>query len=200
MLIIGAGNLGKHLLDQLLNEGYSEKIIFFDENLTNDFLVYNKFIVINNTVLLEDYFKQNSPDFITAIGHPRIRKKVTDKILRYGGKLSTVISKYTHISSFSRIGPGAIIQPGCCISHNTIIGMQCVIHANSLIGHDVSIGDYFSCGSNVNILSPAQIGNSCIMGANSLFMPGNKIGNNVIVGAAQVVDKTYGDNDSVVAI
>lgn len=193
MIIIGAGNLGKHILDQLLFENYSDEIIFFDDNYPENHLVCNRFRVINNLQSLKNYFSQTSNKCIVGIGHPRVREKITKKITEAGGVLTTIISKESHFSNFSETGAGTIIQPGCAISHNTKIGESAIIHAKTLIGHDVKIGNYFSCGSNTNILSPAEIGNYCTIGANVLILPKIKIGNQAIIGAGAVVDRDISD-------
>ena len=198
MIIAGAGNLGKHILDQLIHENYAEEIIFFDDSAAIGTSVYNKYPIIKNTAALTAYFNTSGNKFIVAVGHPRIREKVTKRILNLGGALTKILSAQALISTNAEIGVGSVIQPGCCVSHNTRIGVSSIIHAHTLIGHDVSIGDYFTCGSNANILSPTTIGHFCTIGANTLFWPGNTLGDYVFVGAGAIVSQSLKDYETFV--
>ncbi len=49
MIIIGAGNLGKHVIDQLEQDDYQGELLFFDENLRAK-TIYNKYLVISSNI------------------------------------------------------------------------------------------------------------------------------------------------------
>lgn len=195
MLIIGAGNLGKHVIDQLVQENYSGEIIFFDENSDKN-LLYNKYKILNYWHELETYIHEEGKSFFIAIGHPRKRKQILDKIKSENN--STLISKHVGIvSEYSTIGKGSLIQPLCCISHNVKIGVSNIIHAATLIGHDVIIDDFVTIGSNVNILKGVEIGKYSIVGPNCLIMDNVKIGENVYIEPGVVVKRNIPNNTTI---
>ena len=97
MVIIGAGNLGKHIADQLIDEKYNEEIIFYDDHANPATPIFNRFKIINTENLLEDYFKNKNASFIAAAGHPRIRARLVAKAESLGGK-SKVSFLFMHIS------------------------------------------------------------------------------------------------------
>lgn len=192
MIIVGAGNLGKHIVDQLFQDGYGKEIIFFDENFTQNQL-YDKFRVIHNWYELENLLNEVDNAYFIAIGHPRKRSQMFEKM--NVGNYASIISKHAGIiSEYSEIGEGSLIQPSCCISHNVRIGKSNIIHAATLIGHDVVINDFVTIGSNVNILKGVEIGKYSIIGPNCLIMDNVKIGKNVFIEPGVVVRKDVPDN------
>ena len=188
MLIAGAGNLGLHTLDQLLSEGYEKEIVFFDEKGKLPALIDGKYRVIGRFEELPAYFKQNGPEFITTVGQSRIREKLHQKLLEYGGSPVNVISsKACFISQFSDYGTASIIQPGCAVSHNVRFGKGCVLHAATLIGHDIIFGDFVTIGSNVNILKGVNIGNYSTISPNVLVYQNIRIGHHCYIAPGVVV-------------
>lgn len=192
MVIAGAGGLGHETLYILLNDKYKGEICFFDENF-NGKRLFDKFNVIKDICDLEKYFSVNGKSFITAVGNPRIRKKLTEKVQKVGGILQSVISSESSIFPFNKDIEGGIVQPGVGISYGVEIGLSSAIHINSTIGHKTILGNYVNIGPGVTIIGPVSIGDFSYVGAQSLIMSGLKIGKNVIIGAGSHVDKDIPD-------
>ena len=197
MVIIGTGGLGKEVLGILIKDKFPDDIVFFDENTKVPDILYNKFKVIKDLKSLKKYFLKGDKRFITGIGHPRIREKLTIKIEKAGGKLFSVISKGIFIFPFNEKYIGVIIQPGVGISHNVKIGKCAAIHINSTIGHSTIIGKYVNIGPNVSVIGPVQIGDYSYISAQAIVLPNIKIGKNVVVTAGKVIDKDIADFETV---
>lgn len=199
MVIVGAGNLGLHTLDQLLSEKLTEEIVFFDEKPEKVTSIISKYEILSSESSLIDYFATKSPEFVVAVGHARVRKKLYDKMLQIGGKPASVISyKHCFISNFAKIGQGCIIQPCCALSHNIDIGNSCVIHAASLVGHDVVLGNHVVIGSNVNILKGVEIGDCTTIGPNVIIHNNVIIGENVFIASGVEIKSNIEDNSTIV--
>jgi NDP-sugar pyrophosphorylase family protein len=195
MLIAGAGNLGLHTLDQLLVDQYDKEIVFFDEKGILPKLIEGKYAILSSIDKLNEYFQKGNKEFIVTLGQPRLRERLTKRILDAGGELATIILRQgTFISNFSTFGPGTIIQFGCGISHNVKIGASNIIHASTLIGHDVIINDFVTIGSNVNILKGVEIGKYSIISPNCLIMNNVKLGRNVFIEPGVVVKNDVADD------
>lgn len=192
MLIIGTGGLGKEILGILAEDHYPEEIIFFDENRDVPDLLYNKYTVIKSDKLLKSYLKKK-PQFITGVGHPRIREKITKKAEQMGGILTSVISSRTSIFPFNETYSGIIIQPGVGISHNVKFGRCCAVHINSTIGHSCKIGNFVNIGPNVSIIGPVSIGSYSYISAQVTVLPHLEIGSHVVVTAGKVVTRNLAD-------
>lgn len=195
MIIFGAGNLGKHIIDQLSQDNYTGELAFFDESCNND-LIYDKFQIIHDWQDFYKVLKATDNLFFIAVGNPRVRQKVLAKIK--SGTYTSLISKHIGvISTYSNIGEGSMVQPGCCISHNVNIGKSCLIHANTIIGHDIDIANFVTIGSNVNILKGVEIGSFSVISPNVLIYPDLKIGQNVFIAPGVVVKKDVLDYESI---
>lgn len=200
MLIIGTGGQGKEVLGVLLHNEIDDSICFFDEDKNTPALLYDKYKVYHSIDEVKAHFQNNGNQFITAIGHPRIREKLTIKIENAGGKLTSVISSHSFVFQFNDRYDGIIIQPGAVISHAVKIGKSCLLHAHATIGHSVEIGNYVTIGPGVAIIGPTVIGNYCHIGAKAVILPGLKTGNNVIVGAGAVVSRDLRDHETYLSI
>lgn len=193
MLIVGAGSLGKEILTIMIEDRFPEEIIFYDENPNIPPILYNKYRVINNSSDLKNIFSKGDNRFITAVGSPRLREKLTRKIELLGGSLSSIISKRTTIFNFNDNYSGVIIQPGVGISYDVEIKEGAAIHINSTIGHCVKIGKYVNIGPNATIIGPSSIGDYSYISAQACLLPNITIGKNVIVTAGKVVDSDLPD-------
>ncbi|MDD3877283.1 MAG: acetyltransferase [Bacteroidales bacterium] len=199
MVIIGAGNLGKHILEILLDEDYNKEIIFFDEKKpsTNSYLGAYK--IENDIKFITSYFKQVDNRFVVGIGQNRIREKMVQKFRLLGGHYTSVISQKAFVSPLIRpIETQVIIQPGAGLSNNIVMGEGCVIHANSIIGHDVKMGKYVSVATLTTLIGPCEIGDYSFIGTNCVVMPGIKIGKHVVVGASVKVNRNVNDYETLV--
>jgi sugar O-acyltransferase (sialic acid O-acetyltransferase NeuD family) len=197
MIIAGAGNLGLHILDQLLADKYDKRIVFFDEKGKLPSVIDTKYQVISNLEELNRYLMNAEKEFIVTLGHPRIRERLTKRISDIGGELVAIASKkLLFMSAFSAVGAGSIIQPGCAISHNVNIGNSCLIHASTLIGHDVELEDFVTIGSMVNILKGVKIGRFSTISPNVLISQNIKIGSNAYIGSGVIVTKDVKDNET----
>lgn len=193
MVIAGAGGLGIEILLVLLNDGFNGDIFFFDENLKTGSLIYDRFKVFTEIEQLKEHFNQGDKSFITGVGNPRIRKKLSEKILNVGGEFKSVISSRSSIFPFNKEIVGGIVQPGVGISHGVEIGISSAIHINSTIGHNSKIGDFVNIGPGANVIGPVSIGDYTYIGAQSVILSGLSIGKNVLVGAGSIVTKDIPD-------
>jgi sugar O-acyltransferase (sialic acid O-acetyltransferase NeuD family) len=193
MLIAGTGGLGKEILEVLIEDGFTDEIVFYDEGTNAPDLLYNKFRVYKGIQEIKNYFTHGDKRFITGIGNPRIREKVSLKIEKAGGELFSVISKRTTIFPFNEKYSGIVIQPGVGISHDVTIGTGGAIHINSSVGHSSKIGKYVNIGPNATIIGPAVIGDYSYISAHAVILPNLSIGKNVIVTVGKIADKNLED-------
>jgi sugar O-acyltransferase (sialic acid O-acetyltransferase NeuD family) len=196
MLIIGCGGLGKEILTILIEDHFSDEIVFYDEGPNAPDMLYGTYRVLKDLPAVEAYFRGGDRRFITGIGNPRIREMLTTKIETVTGYLDSVISKRTTIFHFNDKYSGVIIQPGVGISHNVRIEKGAAIHINATIGHSTSIGKYVNVGPNATIIGPVEIGAYSYISAQAVVLPNITIGKNVIVSAGKVVNRSLADYET----
>lgn len=195
MIIAGAANLGLEVLAILLANKYSDKIVFFDTNKAKEGIFYNQFPVITDEVQIKEELKINN-DFIVAIGHPRLRERMYNKLLAWGGSPTNVISNNAHLFTFLAPFNGCIIEPGAGISHSTEMGEGCVIHINCTIGHAVKLGRFVNIGPNANVIGPCVISDYSYIGVGAIILPNIHIGKNAIISAGALVNRDIADYET----
>ncbi|GAB4285839.1 MAG: dTDP-4-amino-4,6-dideoxy-D-glucose acetyltransferase VioB [Marinilabiliales bacterium] len=196
MVIAGAGGLGIEIMGFLILDGYNKPICFYDDNKNRASILYNKFPVYHKSDELITFFNKNGYNFITGIGNPRIREKLTKKIIGYGGKLTNAVSLRAAVFPYTDIPPGVIIQPGAALSHGIELSEGDAIHINCTIGHNTKLGKYVNIGPNVSVIGPVEICDYAYIGAHSTIMPGIKIGKQAIIPAGSYVNRNVADYET----
>lgn len=195
MIIVGAGALGLETLGVLIDNNFSDEIVFFDDNPKKDKLIFNSFRIISSKEELVSCIKKN-PDFVVSIGHPRIREKKYLEMIKLGGNPVNVISNKAHVFPYLKPFYGCIIEPSAGISHGVEMGEGCAIHINCTIGHEVKMGKFVNVGPGANIVGPCIIGNYTYISVGAIVLPNIRIGNNVLIGSNVVVNKNIADYET----
>jgi sugar O-acyltransferase (sialic acid O-acetyltransferase NeuD family) len=192
MIIAGTGGLGLEILGILIDNDHGE-IVFYDENPKAPEKIFGKYRVIKNAGELQEHFRITDPAFVTGIGNPRIREKVTRRLKNMGGNLTSVVSKRAGVFQFNTIPPGTIIHPYVLISHHLDMGEGCALHAHSSIGHAAQLGKYINVAPGVSIIGPIEIGDYTYIAAGAVILPHIRIGKNVVISAGAVVKNDVPD-------
>ena len=194
MIIAGAGSAGKETLEIYLSTGEKDVVMYDDNQIKNTELFDGHKIICKENELIAEIKK--NPLFCVAIGNPRRREKLFDKILSLGGIPANIMNTnlFYCISDISQ--NGSIIQPGVNISYGFEMGKSCMLHANSTIGHKVKLGNFINIGPSCAIIGPCEIGDYSYIGAGSVILPHHKIGRNVVISAGSVVNRDVADYET----
>lgn len=127
--------------------------------------------------------------FTCAIGSPKVRRRLVEKILARGGKFINIISELAEIIPTAEIGCGLIISPFVGISDRARLGDFVALNAQTIIGHDAHIGDFSCVMPHVAVSGNVKIGAEVFIGSGAILLPKAKIGDGATVGAGSVVLK-----------
>ncbi len=194
MIIAGAGSAGIETTGICLLSGCND-IVLYDDSINSNDLILQKYHVIKTEEELKKAIEKN-PDFCVAIGHPRTREKVFNRILKMGGNPTNVIN-YKAVCLMRDIPQAAnILHPGVNISYDFEIGKSCMIHANVVIGHKVKMGNFINISPSCSIIGPCEIGDYTYLETGCIVLPHHKIGHNVIIKAGCVVNRDVKDYET----
>ena len=190
IIVVGAGGHALELLDVLKEEAVNEELFFFDSiNTTvNNFKGFKILHSTEQITALSDSF-----EFVLAVGNTSLRKKFYQDFSAIGGKIKSIQSKSSFISSHSMID-AADIMKNCFIGPDAQIKKGSLINTGAQVHHQVVINEFSEISPRAVVLGKAVIGSSCTVGANATILPNIKIGNNVVVAAGAVVTKDLSDN------
>jgi sugar O-acyltransferase (sialic acid O-acetyltransferase NeuD family) len=199
MLIIGAKGHAKEVLDILENQNKVSNVKFFDDITTElPIKLYNTFPIIRSEIEVKELFKQD-PNYILGLGGCLLRYKLTLKMDKLGGKLTSVISNNASIGHFNvELEEGLNIMQFTFISNDVKIGKGSLINTRASLHHDVHIGCFCEISPGAILTGGVRVGNYSTVGSGAVILPKIRIGSNVTIGAGSVVTKDIIENDVLV--
>lgn len=189
LLIVGAGGLGRIVLDVLSNTpaivaGHDIRGMLdtrADPGLPADLQHF----------LLGDplhYQATCNEVFMAAVGLPAWREKLVEPLLSQN---ATFIS-YQHgsiVGKRSTIGAGSFLTPGTVVSVDCDIGDFTYMDTHVVIGHDVIIGRHCMIGAMSFLAGGVRVGDSVSIHPRATIAKGVQIGDGATVGIGSVVIK-----------
>lgn len=199
MIIVGAGNLGKTIIESLVFEKHellSTQILFFDEN-SSEKQVFNKFQIINNINDLQEYIYTTSDNkYFCAIGNARIRQKTDVLMKSIGLDPISIISNHSSISQFAFVSEHALWFYNTICLFSSKIGYSNIVHPFASISHCVEIGNYVNISAKATILPDCKIGDFTFIGTNAVIMPGITIGKYCYINAGSIIKSDMKDYET----
>ena len=139
---------------------------------------------------------------VIAVGNPFTKKSIIKKITNPKIIFPTLIHPNVWIGDerFVKIGKGCIICAGNMITTNIVINDFVILNLGCTVGHDSVIGKYSAFMPSVNISGEVNIGNLVYVGTGVKIINQLEIGEGTIIGAGAVVTKTLPSNCTVVGV
>ena len=144
--IYGAGGGGREFFELARDINCVEKRwkgVFFIDDFPKDKTLRNCPIYTFEEMVMK--YSPNDVEITLAVGQPKDRKYLYDKVTTKGYKLAT------------------LVHPTAVIMENTVVGSGTVISRNSIISCDTEISE------NVLILRMVSMGNNCNIGCHSVI-------------------------------
>ncbi len=136
----------------------------------------------------DDYVPRNGDQFVLAIGSPRRKRTVHEKMKARGAtSFPRLLHPTARIAPTARIEEGAILLLMAVAGPETRIGRFVTLNGGSGVGHDGTVGDYTTISSHVDVTGGAVVGQDVLIGSKALLMPRVRIGDGAVVGAGCTV-------------
>ena len=186
--IIGASGFGREIAWLIGNLSDWETAGFIDDNVN---LINSDIngIPVKGDI---DYLLSLKSEInaVIAIGNPKIRKKIYDKLKNKKNIIfPNIIDKNIQVDDSNKIGIGNILCAGTILTTNITLGDFNHINLSCTIGHDVIFNDFITIYPSVNISGSVKIESFSEIGTGSQIIQGKLIGSNVTIGAGSVVVK-----------
>lgn len=190
--VYGAGGFGREvkMLIGQINQATPvyDFIGFFDDGFEPGSMV-NGSPVLGGMDELNEYSVELA--LVVAIGQPASKKKVLDRIVNPGIKYPVLIHPNVVIGPDEvQIGEGSIICAGCMITVNISIGRHVILNLGCTVGHDTVIGDYASFMPSVNISGEVVTEEGIYAGTGAKIINQLEIGAYAVIGAGAVVSRS----------
>jgi len=148
LIVVGGGGFAKEIIWLAKDCGRTVKGILDDDpNMLGKTVGTIKVVgEVNN------WLDFNECEFVIAIGSPRTRYSVLNKMYKLGTpKFTTLIHPSVKMSNCSVIGEGAIICAGTILTVEIQIGVHCILNLNVTLGHESILEDFVTVAPMVAI-------------------------------------------------
>jgi|ERR1051326_4089087 sugar O-acyltransferase (sialic acid O-acetyltransferase NeuD family) len=203
IVIVGAGGLGREVLATLRVANAARKqanVLGFLDSTPGLFGTE----VSGIPVLGDDTWCRNNSDsslrFICAIGDPKIRYQVVNKLSAMNCKFASVVHPDVRIPNSVKIGDGTVIMAGTQFTTDVTIGSHVVVYVNCSITHDVRVGDFCVIPSGCTLSGESVLEEGVLLGAGVNVLPRKRIGAWAIIGAGSVVTRDIPGNTTAVGV
>lgn len=200
LIIIGAGDHAKVLLDILLEQG--EKVIgLTDLSVKKGTLIYEIPVIGTDEAVLQ--YSSDKIELVNGIGSVKdmsLRKKIFCYFKNKGYSFKTVVHSSAVISKRAILREGVQILAGTIINTEADIGENTIINTKASVDHGCRIEKHCHIAPGSVLSGCVYVGTETHIGTGSSIIQGIKIGSNVLIGAGSVVVKDVSDNVTVFGV
>jgi len=184
LIIWGAGEHGKVVLDVARSTRCFERIVFLDDDAGKARLTFCDCLVIGGPAELRRLSKRA---FIVAVGDNCTRARCFTRALDQGLLPSTLLHPTAVVSPSAHVGPGTVVMPGAIVNAGAVIGANCIINSGAIVEHDCRIGAHVHVSPRVALGGGVKVEQLAHIGIGAVVLPGAVVGEESIVGAGAVV-------------
>lgn len=187
LVIVGFSGFGKEVFWLASRMGINVRG-FLDDNPATVGQVFCSIPVLGG---IESWMEYSDCDFVIAIGNPRIRKKIHDKMCSQGKpSFATLIDpKALIMDQYTSVGRGSIVCAGTIGTVEISIGAHVIVNLNCTIGHETVIDDFATIAPMVAISGNVKVGQGTELGTGVSIRQGLSVGDGAMVGMGSVVTK-----------
>ncbi len=190
LAIIGAGDLGQQIAHYAIADSHYSEVVFFDDFATSD--AVNGHLVLGKVADIANAFaEQRFDELIIAIGykHLKVRKNLFQQFV---GKIpfGKIVHSIAWVDYSATIEEGCVIYPRCAIDAKAIIKANTILNIGCTIAHDTVIGSHSFLSPRVDVAGFVKVEERCIIGINSTIIDNLNIIEGTHIGAGAVVVKS----------
>lgn len=190
LVVVGGGGFAKEIVWLARDCGYDVVGVLDDNIQAHAELVANAKII----GVVDDWKEYTDVEFVIAIGSPRTRKIVYEKMVRLGSpRFAKLIHPTAIVSPFVNIGEGTVICAGCIVTVDVVIGMHCIFNLNVTIGHDCAISSFTTIAPMVAVSGNVTMHDCVEVGTGASIRQGLTLGRGSMLGMGGVLTKSISE-------
>ena len=191
LIVVGGGGYAKEVIWLAQECGY--KVVGV---LDDDPEMQGKAILgIKVVGIIEKWSDYSDVEFILAIGSPRTRFKIFNKMELFGEpKFATLIHPSVSKSEFVSVGEGSMICSGSILTTDITIGKHCILNLHVTVGHDCVFGEFVTIAPMVAISGSVELRDLVEVGIGATIRQGLTIGEGAMLGMGGVLTKEIPSN------
>jgi sugar O-acyltransferase (sialic acid O-acetyltransferase NeuD family) len=188
LVIVGAGGLGREVL-QYAREAFAGQYEikgFLDDNPKE---LEQRGYDLGVSILgdTHTYYPEAQDRFLVAIGDPKLRQKLVERLSEHGAQFATLIHPKAYIAPSATIAVGCIISPFATVATFTKLEPHVVLGFYAHVGHDSQVGIYGVLSPYAAVNGGVVLEKRVFLGTHATVTPGLTIGEDVQIAAGSVV-------------
>jgi sugar O-acyltransferase (sialic acid O-acetyltransferase NeuD family) len=180
-LVVGAGGLGREVLDTLLALG-QPPAAFIDERLAGQ-------VVRGYPVHGVSDARGLAVRFVVGISAPDVRLRLARALGELGMAPMTVVHPMAVVAPETCLDHGTLVLGGAYVSSSVRIGPHGQVHYNATVGHDAVIGEAVTVLPGANVSGSVTLADRSTVGSGAVVLQGRVVGEGAFVGAGAVVTR-----------
>ena len=180
IIVIGGGGFAKEVI-WLANDCNRKVRGVLDDNSETHGLDLQGVNVLGNIDSWIEY--ASDCQFVIAIGNPRVRKLVADKMKLLGDPdYAILVHPSVRFSNTVKISKGAIVCAGTILTTDIELGEHCVLNLNVTVGHECEIRDFVTVApmaaisGNVTLHDLVEVGTGAVIRQGLTLEGGSMLG------------------------
>jgi sugar O-acyltransferase (sialic acid O-acetyltransferase NeuD family) len=191
IIVLGAGGSGMDILGIIyaINKEKKEWDIlgFLDDNLALHGKELDGFKVLGS---IDEAINYPDSYFISSIADPTnriVRRKVWDRVKKYGFRFATLVHPAAIIYKNVCIGEGCVINANCVLGSSVVLENNIHLGYSCNVAHETRIKSHCSFGTGVNFSSGIIVGEDCYIGAGVSATHDVKIDDNILIAVGSAI-------------
>jgi len=187
LIIIGASGFALEVFWLAKRAGYEIKGFLDDSPDCHGKLIFGKSVIGK----VEDWINFSDFAFVIAVGSPRVRKVIFDKMnnSRTKPEYATLIDPAAILGENVNFGEGSIVCAGVIATVEISAGRHVIVNLNCTIGHETTIGDFTTIAPLAAVSGRVNIGSFVEIGTSASIRQGLKIESGAMLGMGAVLTK-----------
>lgn len=135
---------------------------------------------------VENYVNFPEAEFLVAIGNPRIREQITERLA--GVKWHTAIHPAAVVSRMeTSVGAGTVIMAGAVVNPGAVIGRHCIVNTCAVVEHDDHLEDYVHISVGARLGGLVRVGKGSWIGIGAVVSNCVNVCEDCMIGAGAAV-------------
>lgn len=186
LIIIGGGGFAKEVIWLANDCNRKVKGVLDDSDQTHNIQVQGATVLGD----VSSWVNYKDCEFIIAIGSPRTRQKVLDKMLTFGEPdFATLIHPSVRFSNTVSIGDGSIICAGSILTADISLGKHNILNLNVTVGHECEFADYVTIAPMVAVSGNVKLHHLVEVGTGAVIRQGLNLAEGSMLGMGGVLTK-----------
>jgi len=200
LVIFGAGGHGRVVLDILQQAKQHKPVGFIDSNLKLRGRRVDGLPVLGDLDALPELHARGIRAAVVAIGDNGVRRAMAEALHENGFEVLSAIHPSAQLAGNASIGRGVVIAAGAMVCAHCQIGDYAILNTGCIVDHESMIGTAVHICPGVRLAGHVTVESGAFIGIGATVVQNVRVGFESVVGAGAVVTRDVTPMSTVVGV